>query len=310
MNEALARTILHYAELHADAEGLARLPIDGVAVMRASAPGAIQHAVYRPLVCLVLQGAKEITMLADRVAAGSDARTLRFAAGQSLVLAVDLPVASQIVQASPRAPYLAIAAEIDMRLMHELAAGMEPPRTGRVTRADPGPRIDDTDAAILDCAARLMDIIERPEAVRLLGAGILRELHFWLLAGRHGATIRRLARPDGQASRIARAVALLRAEFTGRVTVERLAACASMSPSSFHQHFKTVTSLTPIQFQKRLRLIEARRLMIADGIRAGDAAFAVGYESVSQFTRDYARLFGAPPRRDLTRASEATSRAA
>lgn len=133
----------------------------------------------------------------------------------------------------------------------------------------------------------------------MLQAQLLREMHYWLLAGRHGAAIRRLGGPDSHAQRIARAVALLRAEFTQALPVERLAAVAGMSLSSFHQHFRRHTSLSPLQFHKQLRLIEARRLMLAEGISASSAAFAVGYESVPQFTREYRRLFGRPPVQDI-----------
>jgi AraC-like DNA-binding protein len=123
-------------------------------------------------------------------------------------------------------------------------------------------------------------------------------MHYWLLAGRHGEAIRLLGWPYGHVQRVARAVALLRTEFAKPLPVERLAAMAGMSQSSFHQHFRAVTSLTPLQFQKQLRLIEARRLMLSEGATASSAAFAVGYESVTQFTREYGRMFGLPPVRD------------
>ena len=132
-----------------------------------------------------------------------------------------------------------------------------------------------------------------------LRPAIMKEFHYWLLAGRHGPAIRRLALPDGQAERIAAAARLLRAEFRGPVAMDRLAAAAGMSVSTFGRRFKAVTSLTPLQFQKTLRLVEARRLMRGDGRSASQVAFAVGYASVSHFTRDYGRLFGAPPRRDV-----------
>jgi AraC-like DNA-binding protein len=135
-------------------------------------------------------------------------------------------------------------------------------------------------------------------SVPVLQAQLVREMHYWLLAGKHGSAIRRLGWPDGHAQRVARAVAVLRAEFARQLPVERLAAVAGMSPSSFHQHFRAVTSLSPLQFQKHLRLIEARRLMMSEGGSASKAAFAVGYESVSQFTREYGRLFGLPPVKD------------
>jgi AraC-like DNA-binding protein len=138
----------------------------------------------------------------------------------------------------------------------------------------------------------------------VLQAQLVREMHYWLLMGRHGPAIRRLGWPDSHARRIGRSVALLRAEFNRPIGVERLAAEAGMSVSSFHQHFRAVTSLTPLQFHKQLRLIEARRLMAAEGLAAGRAAFAVGYESVPHFTRDYGKLFGLPPGRDMRAARE------
>jgi AraC-like DNA-binding protein len=157
---------------------------------------------------------------------------------------------------------------------------------------------------VADAALRLMRLLDRPASVPVLQAQLVREMHYWLLAGRHGSAIRRLGWPDGHVQRVARAVAVLRAEFAETVPVERLAAVAGMSPSSFHQHFRAVTSLSPLQFQKQLRLIEARRLMFAEGVSASHAAFAVGYESVPQFTREYGRMFGLSPVRDMKAARE------
>jgi AraC-like DNA-binding protein len=159
----------------------------------------------------------------------------------------------------------------------------------------------DTEAATLDCASRLMRLLDRPDAAPLLRPGIMRELHYWLLSGEHGAALRALADPDSHASRLAAAIAILRAEYRSRMPIERLAAAAAMSLTAFHKHFKHMTSLTPGQYQKRLRLIEARRLMLDEGFSASSAAFEVGYESVSQFTREYGRLFQAPPKRDALR---------
>jgi AraC-like DNA-binding protein len=172
-----------------------------------------------------------------------------------------------------------------------------------VEQADDAPvKIEMTDGHVADAALRLMRLLERPASLPVLQASLVREFHYWLLAGRHGAAIRRLGLPDSHVRRIARAVALLRAEYAQRLPVERLAAVAGMSPSAFHQHFRAVTSLSPLQFQKQLRLIEARRLMLADGLNASNAAFTVGYESVQQFTREYGRMFGMPPVREVAAA--------
>jgi AraC-like DNA-binding protein len=147
-----------------------------------------------------------------------------------------------------------------------------------------------------------MRLLDRPDAISLLRPGIMRELHYWLLSGQHGLALRALAGPDSHPSRLAAAVAILRAEYRSRIPVERLADAAAMSLTAFHKHFKHMTSLSPVQYQKRLRLIEARRLMLDEGFSASNAAFEVGYESVSQFTREYGRLFQVPPKRDALRA--------
>jgi AraC-like DNA-binding protein len=144
-----------------------------------------------------------------------------------------------------------------------------------------------------------MRLLERPSSLPVLRAQLVREIHYWLLAGRHGAAIRALGVADSHARRIARAVAIIRSEYAKPLRIERLAEAAAMSPSSFHQHFRTITSLSPLQFQKQLRLIEARRMMLSEGSDVSSAAFGVGYESVPQFTREYGRMFGLPPAKDI-----------
>lgn len=294
MAEALKRAVRRYAEAHANAEGLATTPIQGVTMMRVRAPTGMTQAIYKPLLCLVLGGAKQVTV-------GKESH--EFAAGQSVLASVDVPVVGRVVRASRDEPYLALALELDMSVMREVMAQLGDEVVGtpeRLPRPDPALFVDGTDEAVIDGALRLVRLLDRPEAIRVLRAPIVKELHYWLLAGRHGDAIRRLARADSHAERVARAVAILRAEFTQPIPLERLAAAAGMSPSSFHQHFKAVTSLSPMQFQKQLRLLEARRLMVDGGSSATRAAFAVGYESASQFTREYGRMFGAPPRRDAS----------
>lgn len=290
MTEALKRAIWRYTDLHADADGFAGTPVAGLGMMRAYGPGRITHVVYKPLLCLVLQGAKEVVF---------GGRQWQFAAGQSLIVTVDLPAVGRIIRASRAEPYLAVAIELDMAVMRRLMEEMAP-------RSDPAPQrdaplfVEDTDEALIDCATRLVRLLDRPEAEPVLRPAIIQEMHYWLLTGPHGGAIRRLAPLDSHAQRIGRAIAVLRAGFTRPLPIEGLAEVAGMSPSSFHQHFKAVTSVSPLQFQKQLRLLEARRLMLTEGRSASQAGFAVGFESASQFTRDYARMFGAPPRRDVT----------
>ena len=278
----LLSTVSRYTAVHADTAGLAKTPIPGLTLVRATAPSELVYAISRPLICLVVQGAKQVTMGRQGFA---------FSAGDSLIITADVPTVSQITRASIAAPYLSLVLELDPALIAELIAQMD-----GTTEADGlAVRVEPTDAEAADAAARLMRLLDRPAALPVLQAQLAREMHYWLLAGRHGMAIRRVGGPDSHAQRIARAVALLRAEFTQPLPVQRLAAIAGMSPSSFHQHFRKYTSLSPLQFQKRLRLIEARRLMLAEGTSASSAAFTVGYESVPQFTREYGRLFVSAP---------------
>ena len=285
MTDTLLKAVRRYAEAFADPAGVARTPIPGLTTIRATAPSGLDYAISQPLVCLVLQGTKHVTM-------GN--RAFTFSAGDSLLITADVPTVSRIKRASIAAPYFSLVLDLDPAVIADLAVEMKaaPVAKGAPVRHEP------TDAEVTDAALRLMRLIERPASVPVLRAQLVREMHYWLLAGRHGAAIRHLGWPDGHVQRVARAVAVLRAQFAQPLRVEHLAAVAGMSPASFHQHFRTVTSLSPLQFQKQLRLIEARRLMLSDGVTASSAAFAVGYQSVSQFTREYGRMFGLPPVRE------------
>ena len=286
MTAMLLDAARRYADAHADRNGTARTPLSGLTILRETRPGALQYAISRPLVALVLQGAK-------RVALGGE--SFDFGAGESLLITADVPTVSQITRAALGTPYLALVLELDLAVIAELVAeiGPAPFVAGTPVRVDP------TDGEVADAALRLLRLLDRPDAFPVLHGQLLRELHYWLLAGRHGGAIRALGVADGHARRVARAVAIIRAECARPLRVERLAQAAGMSASAFHQHFRGVTSLTPLQFQKQLRLIEARRLMLADGVMIGNAAYAVGYESVHHFTRDYRRMFGMPPGRDM-----------
>jgi AraC-like DNA-binding protein len=277
-----------YATEHADRDGLAFTPVPGLRIMCVCEPRAPMHSVYRPLVCLVLQGAKHMTVgLEERVVS----------AGQTVLVGADMPVVGRILQATEDEPYLAVAVEFEIASLRELAATMgsaRPQRPGGMRTLF----VEDSEAAVLDCAMRLLRLVDRPEASPLLRPGILKELQYWLLSGQHGPSLRALVAPDGYESRLGQAIDLLRADYRGRIPVERLASAAAMSPTAFHKHFKNLTSLTPHQYQQRLRLLEARRLMLDGGCSATSAAFEVGYESASQFTREYRRLFSVPPKQD------------
>lgn len=274
--ENLLQAVQRHTEAHGNAEGVANTAIPGLTTVRATMPSELLHAIPRPLLCLVLQGSKHVTI-------GRHGTLYR--AGDALLITADVPTVSQITQASLAAPYLALVLELNAALVAELV-------DGGVTQTGA------TDADVHDAALRLMRLLDRPAAVPVLHAQLVRELHYWLLCGRQGAAVTRLGVTQGHAQQVGRAIALVRTAFARPLPVAELAAVAAMSPSSLHHHFRQQTSLSPLQFQKRLRLIEARRLMRFQAASASSAAFAVGYESVPQFTRDYGKLFGAPPVRD------------
>lgn len=285
---SLLDLVRRHADAHADRFGYAPTPFRGLGVVRQLLTGELQVAVQKPMIAICLQGRKRVTM---------GTTSFDYGAGEALVIAADVPTISQITEASPVAPYFALALELDPALLHALSLEAD------LRTSDTAPvRIEPADPNVIDAALRLMRLLDRPAALPVLGDALLREMHYWLLTGRHGAAIRALGAADSHAQRIARAVALIRQNYADTLRITDLAEVAGMSESSFHQHFRAITTLSPLQFQKQLRLIEARRLMLAQGATISHAAHAVGYESVPQFTRDYARLFGTPPGRDMREA--------
>lgn len=289
MNDQLLDHACRYADTHADRNGVAATPVEGLVILRETAPTMLQFAVSKPLVALVLQGGK-------RVAMGS--RTFDFGAGDSLLITTDVPTVSQITTASKAQPYYSLVLELDPTIIAGLVS-----RIGPVPfEADQPVRVDPTETEVADAALRLLRLLDRPDTLAVLGPQFNRELHYWLLSGRHGGAIRTLGVTDSHARRIARAVTLLRSRFAEPIKVEALAEAAGMSLSAFHVHFRGFTSLSPLQFRQQLRLIEARRRMLAQGEAISDAAYGVGYESIPQFTREYSRMFGQPPAREIRQA--------
>lgn len=297
MTDPLTSAVARFADIHADGEGIAPTPVPGLTLIRASAPSALQYAISNPMVVLVVQGAKRVSL---------NGVPYDFSAGESLFITADVPTVSQITRASVAAPYYSLVVDLDPALIAELCGEMD-----AVAGQGGSPvAVGETSAEVAQAALRLVELLERPAALPILSQQVLREIHYWLLTGRHAHSIRRLGWPDSSVERIGRAVAHLRQNFAMPIRVEDLASLAGMSVSSFHQHFRQVTSLSPLQFHKQLRLIEARRLMLVEGCRASQAAFSVGYESVPQFTREYGRMFGVPPGQDMREARRGAFQAA
>jgi len=259
----------------------------GLTLVRQRKPTPVYPVVYEPIFCLVLQGEKQTYLGGE---------TIRFRQGQSLIVGFDLPAQARVVTASREQPYVALALPVDMGLVRELTAD--------IGQSDPGQGVSlavasgRADAAVVDAMRRLFELSEMPGAGRVVEPLVLREIHYWLLTAGHGAILRRLADRDSHATRIARAIAAVRQDVSASLRVEALAQVAGMSVSAFHASFKELTGTTPLQFQKQLRLMEARRLLQAERVSVARAAFQVGYESPTQFSREYSRAFGVPPRVD------------
>lgn len=249
-------------------------------------------AVYEPCVALIVQGRKRV-LLGDEV--------LNYGEDRYLIASMDLPVRTAVLEASPDRPYLGLALRLDWRELASLMLEVPAPTPGRKTAA-PDSRAMTTGALslpLLQAFDRLLELLDHPQDIGALAPLIQREIHYRLLTGEAGARLRQIATVDTQSHQVARAIARIYAQFHQPLRVEELAREAGMGLSTFHHHFKHLTAMTPLQYQKQLRLNEARRLMLSQRLDASTAAFRVGYESPSQFSREYRRLFGVPPSRDV-----------
>jgi AraC-like DNA-binding protein len=256
----------------------------GLSVFCRQAPSAIEASIYEPALCLILRGSKVVSI-------GDQSVELR--PGDALVISHDLPVVSRITQASAQVPYLAVVLFLDLQLMHGLCD-----QVAGAPVSDASVRslaIGSPEAAWVAPLLRYVELSASQLDAQVLGPSTLREIHYRLLLSPTGGMLRNLLAVDGHASRIARAIGLLRSEYRTPLKVSDLAKAAGMSASSFHEHFKEVTGTTPLQYQKDLRLIEAQTLLKALSHSVSEAAYAVGYESPNQFSRDYSKKFGVPP---------------
>lgn len=290
MMAELIERVCRYADTHNAPETPSETGIAGFSLVRCRRPTPIEPNLYRPLLCVVLQGRKESHLGREWVS---------FGAGESLIVSLDLPTASRVTDATAEAPYVALALEIDLRVVRSLyeEAGESEIASERARAIAAGA----ADERLIDAMARLFDLLDRPLEQKVLVPLVTREIHLRMLLARHGEMLRRLSWRDSHASRIARAIAQIRASFPMSISVAELARTAAMSPSTFHEHFKAITATTPLQYQKDLRLLEAREQLIDGAGSVARVAYDVGFESPTQFSREYARKFGNPPRADRQR---------
>jgi AraC-like DNA-binding protein len=270
-------------------------PLKGLHLFRSSTPTEPLHGVSKPSLCVIAQGSKEVLL--------GDSR-YRYDPAHYLLVTVELPVVGQVVEASAERPYLSFRLELDPILVGSVmveAGHLSSGNRGDARAIDVSP----LDANLLDAVVRLMRLLDSPAEVRVLRPLITREIVYRLLMGDQGNRLRHVAFLGGQTDRMAEAVERLRREFNQPLRIDSLARELGMSVSGFHHHFKAVTAMSPLQFQKQLRLQEARRIMLGENLDAASAGYRVGYDDASQFSREYKRQFGQPPVRDMERLREA-----
>lgn len=285
--QELATLVSRYTDGKGD--GFHQTAIDRLEFQRESSVSTALHGVSTPILAILVQGKKKALL-------GNE--TYYYCAAQYLVVSVDLPISGFVVEASPDKPYLGFKLNLDP---HQLCDIITQTRGAKKENSVRGLFVSNADPPLLDCALRLARLLDTPQDIPVLAPMIIREIYYRLLTGEQGEAVRQIATSGSNMQRIAKVIELLKADFTKPMRVENLAEQANMSLSSFHHHFKAVTSMSPLQYQKQLRLLAARRLMLAENSDATNAAYQVGYESPSQFSREYARMFGAPPIKDIKR---------
>lgn len=263
--------------------------VPGLSLFRKTEPSEPVTGMYEPSICLIAQGAKRVWL-------GDD--TYIYDANHYLFSGLHLPVIAQVIEASHEKPYLGLKLTFDYRDISQLMADSQlpPPRTQKTDR---GMATGELTAPLVNAFQRLVVLLDDEQDIPILAPVIQREIFYRLLVGEQGVRLRRLAVTGTQSQQVARAVSWLKTHFSQPLRVDELAEMANMGTSTFHHHFRVMTALSPLQYQKQLRLQEARRLMLTEYIDAASAAFQVGYESPSQFSREYGRLYGAPPIRDI-----------
>lgn len=276
---------------HATTDGTHATPIQGLQLLRTSVPSEPISVMYRPALCLLLGGRKRV-FLSDQVT--------EYSPNCHLVVSQDLPVLGEVIEASAEQPYLCLHFLIEpaevAALMLDVGAPREPSAASQ--HAARGLYTEPTSVELMDAMLRLVHLLDTPADAVVLAPMVRREILYRLLSAPNGWRMARTVRVDSHEQRVSRVIGLMRDRFRESLTITQLADVAHLSPSALHLHFKSVTGLTPLQYLKQLKLQEARKLMLSEAIDAASAGYLVGYESPSHFSRDYARLFGAPPARD------------
>jgi AraC-like DNA-binding protein len=274
-----------------ETDGVHETAIPRLGLVRSCQPTEPMHALHEPALCIIVQGRKQV-MLGNQV--------YRYDRSQYLVVSVDLPVVGQVIDATVEQPYLCVRLNLDRVLLGSilLEAGVDEEAGNG---AGPGLTLNPAAPELLDATLRMVRLLETPRDIAMLAPLAEREILYRLMTGEQAARLRQIATGESRLQQVNRAIGWIKRNYDKAFSVETLAQEARMSPSALHQHFKAVTAMSPLQYQKQLRLQEARRLILGTALDAASAGFRVGYDSPSQFSREYRRLFGAPPLRDAAR---------
>lgn len=268
--------------------------IQGVRLYRRDQINTVENALYQPMIVKMIQGRKRLAFGAEEYFYGGD---------EIMATGVDVPGLSAIIEAQPDRPSLCIVIDLDKNLLAQLSLEIPPVRLPHKNKTG-GVLVRTVEPEMLDAYLRLAELFDTPQKIPVFAPMIIKEIHYLLLAGPEGDRLRSFHTHGSQNNEIFRTISWLKENLSVSVTIEELAERANMAPSTFHRHFRDVTTLSPLQFQKRLRLHEAQRLMLAHGMDGNSASMSVGYENKSQFNREYKRLFGEPPHRDVKRLRE------
>lgn len=285
----MARLITTYIDGKGD--GLHATEVKQLGFLRESHTGTTTRGVIDPFITIVVQGRKDVLIGGNHY---------EYGAAEYLIATVDLPLEGFTVEATKDKPYLSVKVDIDPIYLSETIAEITP---GWCQQDDSvnGWYVSDAHILLIDCALRLVQLLATPQDIPFLAPMILRELYYRLLMSKQGEAMRQIATQGSAMHRIAKTIQFMRIHFTEPLPVEQLAQHADMSVASFHRHFKKVTAMSPLQYQKQLRLLSARQLMLTGNLNATQTAYQVGYESLSQFSREYSRMFGEPPVQDVER---------
>ena len=293
----LAQSVRRYTDLFT-MSNLYPTAIEGFVILRSHQPRLPSFRLFRPALCIALQGTKW-AIFGDR--------RYEYTAGQAMVVTVEMPSRGAVSKASPDEPFLGFVQVLDLAVLYELAEQMQSQmrsRTAAASSATAGVCVVDLSAEALECLSRAMRMLETPDAIPVLCRSLQRELYYWLLRGPDGVELLHMVTASSREDRLIAAIHELKRRFAEPIRVDELADVAGMSSATFHRRFKAMTAMSPLQYQKELRLLEARRLLLTSGSSVETAATQVGYESSSHFSREYVRMFGRPPRRDVRAMTE------